>query len=208
MLSNQNLPLNVFFYDDFDRPDTQAGDLGSPPLGMPYQLMGGIMPEPADSSIVRGRWNPNTLSASYLVQPLRDKVKNIGAKLMWTEYNGHQSDGLFVFLTSPMGAENIAWICNHIRINRYAMSFDVRLHNDTIFTKTIPYPNSLEMNKDYVFDLDFNRGLICYNVVGVMSGMVANSYIDTCSGSFASYEFFFNSGLTTTKPSVASIWAG
>lgn len=208
MLSELKLPVNISFFDPFDRVDSPKGIIGEPPLGGQYYLRGADLISASESKIVNNKWVTPAFSTTYAVQTLPGKVKNIGGKLRWIQGSGNDADALFVFIVSKYGAENIAWVCNHIRVNRYALNFDVRKENKTIYSKTIFFPAPLQFNKDYIFDFDFIYNLVYCNVDGVLSEIIANDQIAEVGGNYASYEFFFNPAPTTTEILVDSIWAG
>lgn len=210
MLSNQHLPLGISFYDDFTRPDTYPGYIGEPPVGVPYYLAGPDLINPSDSRIYAQRWVTDPYQTTYLVQRLNKNVSNVGSKVKWVEGNGLDTDGVYVVLMCEMGNENIAWNCIHIRMTRFAIGFDVREHNQTIYTRTIAFPSILAMNKDYTFDYDFDytRGILYYNVDDIIAGMIANKSLINRGGIFAAYEHYYNPNINTTKISVCSIWAG
>lgn len=210
MLNSKSLPQNFSFYDDFDRADTPVGDLGSPPLGYGYYLAGPDLIHASSSKISGGRWVPEQFQATYLGQRLDDQVANIGARLRWTYGTGYNTDGLFVLLISAMGNENMAWNCIHIRNTRYAISVDVREHNNTIFSKSIGLPYVLSMDLDYTFDFDYDyqKGIINYNVEGITSGIIVSPLLVNRGGLYPSYEHYYNDANSTTKLSIDSIWAG
>lgn len=208
MLSNALLPINFQLYDDFYAKSSQPGYIERPICGgIEYTLRGWDLLSPSVSCVVNNRWTTTDYKTCYLINQLPDNAKSIGAKIRWENGTGFNDDAVFVLITSVMGYENVAWICTHTRFTRSGLSFDVRYHNKTVYSKDIFFPEQLKMYKEYIIDINFEPNIARINIEGVISELIYSNLIDASNGPFVCYELAYHQ-LPTTNVSVGSLWAG
>lgn len=201
---------DLLFYDDFNRPNTSPGDLGTSTFGTAYELLGyGLAIGTAETKIINGRWvatrNGTTNETSYAIQTFTEVVRNIGGKFKWVTGNGGVDESVMIFIVGQLGSVNIVYNCVHIQVTRVAVSFDFFVNGSSSNTKTVTFDTSFTIDRDITADFTF-VGNTCVYSIGGYTGTVVDARFNTQIGKYATWEPFFNSPDGVNALSVGAAW--
>lgn len=201
----------VLYFDQFQRPDV-TGDLGMPQIGVKYDMLGGgiSMGTPVSSSIKDHRWVSPNCNDVYAIQTLPEgtRINYANVTFRWEPNNGKYGDGIFVVLMGELGGENIAYNCEHFRINRIGIGFDVFENGRSTNLNFIPFPEYLEIGKDYTFVFMVVGDTVYYSINGSTFDYVADPRYANKIGRTITLEHFYNSHEYSNTISVMKAGAG
>lgn len=213
ILGDQIPIYRELFYDAFQRPDTRPGDIGQPPLGGNYTLLGrGVTAGTATSYIKDKRLVTESDNDLYAIQECSETVNIAVATVRWDNDKGLEGDGVFIVLFSQMGGVNIAWDAIHIQATRFGQSFDVFNRAPLEQIEYQPYDKPLEIGKDYTFTYTVSGVTIFYTIESqgetIVKDKVSNPKFLNKAGKFICYEAYYNQWLKSTKTSIKKISVG
>lgn len=160
-------------YDDFERADTVAPDIGAPVIGDPWTLVGSGGGAPTDGRILSGRFQTAVdanSSNTYAVNSFSRTPRSINAGVVWTASGGTGACG-----TATLSVCNkiypVPWEeCVHVRFSRTVVAIDIRPSTGFLYDPSPASIASLALGTvhEIKVEMDPTEGIVRAYVNGVM----------------------------------------
>jgi len=206
----------IDFCDDFHRPNTSTGVIGTPPNGVAYNLVNASGGADTLSQIISNTWTqqqsnlPVGTSASYAYQSFNYQANHFGGCFVWNSTGQAGADSSPAVASTVSSAGTFTSVAVHVVPTRTNLQIGYFLSGvlTPVSGSPITLPFTIAVGQQVCLDIVVDAGMIRYSYAGV-SGTLYNKNISNIQlGNKVFWELFNNVQNPANIPAWTAAWAG
>lgn len=207
-------PLGVFVWDNFQRADTAAGSLGTPPIGAAWSLLTtGAVDASATGKIESGLFTyPVNANPVYAVQSCVAPPGVMSAKVKWTSNGGATSHGVLSMGLSTMAQGSRINDMVHVIVSPTVMTIQSGFYaaagqQKLVDHASLTFPTALSYDTEYevVLEIVGSRAILR---VGQYTIEADDPRIALNHGRHIFWEHFYATADAISRLQIVNVFAG